>query len=75
MQTQDIYEVWRDKTRAEGKAEGRADGERTVLRRQLSKFGPLSVETEARLGSATEEELILWAERILEARSLDDVFR
>jgi hypothetical protein len=70
MQTQDLYETWREKT----KAEGRAEGERTMLRQLLGKFGPLSKEAEARLVAATEDELILWANRVLSAQSIADVF-
>lgn len=54
---------------------GRAEGERILLRRQLvRKFGELPVSAEARLRSATEAELGQWAERILTATSLDEVF-
>jgi predicted transposase/invertase (TIGR01784 family) len=59
----------------EGKLEGRLEGEAAILERQLVKrFGPLGDETSARLKGATVEQLERWAERILDAPNLDDVF-
>lgn len=51
-------------------------GEANVLERQLTKrFGPLSAETRARLEAATLEQLDQWAENILDAVKLEEVFR
>lgn len=74
-----LAEVWQAEGEArgiaKGKAEGRAEGERAMLRRQLlAKFGPLSAATEARLEGAPEGDLIRWAERLLNAKALEDVF-
>jgi len=56
-------------------AEGRIEGEVALLRKQLTrKFGPLSPDTEARLAHASEEQLQLWAERILSEVTLDELF-
>lgn len=56
---------------AEGKAEGRAE----ILRKLLTlKFGALSPEAESRLGIASVAELDHWAERVLSARRIDEVF-
>jgi len=61
--------------RLEGKLEGRLEGELVLLERQLGKrFGPLTEETRARLRKATTEQLETWAERVLEAKTLEDVF-
>ena len=61
---------------AEGKAEGKAEGQRAVLRKLLvRKFGELPAGVLARLEQASERELETWAERILDAASLDDVLR
>lgn len=66
----------RKAAREEGHAEGHAEGERTLVRRLLvGKFGPLPERAEARLLSATEAELTLFADRILSAKALDDVLR
>ncbi|NEX21021.1 DUF4351 domain-containing protein [Thiorhodococcus mannitoliphagus] len=59
----------------EGRQEGRQEGECSLLERQLIKrFGPLDVATRARLRAAGTEQLEAWAERILDANRLDDVF-
>ena len=55
--------------------EGRLEGEFTLLERQLAKrFGPLSDDTRARLRAARSEQLETWAERVLDAPSLAQVF-
>jgi predicted transposase/invertase (TIGR01784 family) len=61
----------RAKARAEGKAEGRAE----VLLKLLGlRFGPPPEETRARTETATLEQLDTWIERVLTAKSLDEVF-
>jgi hypothetical protein len=40
----------------------------------VRRFGPLDVETERRLEQATTDKLERWAENLLEAQSLDEVF-
>jgi hypothetical protein len=53
------------------------EGKVRVLRRQLSKRFGLDIlpsHIEARLQNATEAELDIYAERILEAKTLDEVF-
>lgn len=57
--------------RAEGRAEGRADMLERLLR---SKFGALTEQTRARLAQASVDELMRWAERLLAAATLDEVF-
>lgn len=60
---------------AEGRAEGRLEGGAELILRQLQKrFGPLPAGTEERVRAATESELARWTDRILDARSLADVF-
>ncbi len=47
-----------------------------MLQRQLTRrFGPLPTEVIARISGATVEEIDLWADRVLDARTLDEVFR
>ena len=60
---------------ARGEARGRALGERQVLRRLLAhRFGTLPAEVDARLEAADVEAMERWAERLLDAPTLDDVF-
>ena len=50
-------------------------GEAKLLRRQLTRrFGPLPHWVQQRLEHATEAELESWADRVLESRSLDEIF-
>jgi hypothetical protein len=59
----------------EAAARGEAKGEAKVLTRQLTKrFDPLSPDTTQRLNTATADQLELWADRILDAPTLDAVF-
>jgi len=61
--------------RAEGLAEGRTLGERLVLQKQLTrKFGELPAHVLDRLEGASEAELESWADRLLTASTLDEVF-
>ncbi|MFA5632440.1 MAG: Rpn family recombination-promoting nuclease/putative transposase [Porticoccaceae bacterium] len=67
---------WERKGRAEGRAEGKQEGRTAVLARQLTlKFGTLPEPTRRRLSEASSDELDLWAERILFAENIGDVFR
>ncbi|MBE7373876.1 DUF4351 domain-containing protein, partial [Pseudomonas lopnurensis] len=62
--------------RKEGREKGREEGERAMLIRLLSRrFGTLDEETLQRLADASSAELESWAERILDAASLEDVFQ
>ena len=55
--------------------EGRQEGERRVLKRQLQRrFGALSAKNTERLTEASMEDLETWAENVLDAQTLDDVF-
>ena len=65
----------------EGEAKGRMEGETTgrnaILSRLLSKrFGlnTLDIRMQERLRNASPEQLDRWAERILDAKTVDDVF-
>jgi len=61
--------------RVEGKLEGKTEKAATILERLLAKrFGPLDEETRKRLDSATLEQLDFWADRILDAATIDAVF-
>lgn len=55
--------------------QGIQQGELTLIHRLLNKrFGPLSEDIQLRLEVATTEQLERWAERILDAQTLNDVF-
>ena len=59
----------------QSRQEGRQEGEVTLLERLLSKrFGPLEEATRSRLNNATLEQIESWAERVLDAKTLEDVF-
>jgi len=59
----------------EGLHQGRQEGEAALLERQLiRRFGALPEWAGERLRSATEEDLIRWAEAVLSAPSLEAVF-
>ena len=59
----------------QGMRQGRVEGERALLERQLRRrFGLLSPEVAARLSEASAADLESWAENVLDAPTLDDVF-
>lgn len=60
----------------EGRQEGRQEGEARIVLRQLRfKFGPLESEIEDRVRSADADRLLEWGERVLTAKSLQDIFK
>lgn len=67
-------EKLRAEGRVEGRVEGRAEGQAELLLEQLTvKFGPQPVEVQARVFTATSDQLHTWARRILAADSIDEV--
>ena len=59
----------------EGKQEGKQEGEGILLRRQLTRrFGILPDAIETRLKQASIDQLEIWGDRVLDAKSLDEVF-
>ena len=64
--------------RMKGKLEGNVLGRHAMLQRELGKrFGKdiPDIRMQERLRTASAEQLVLWAERILNARPLKDVIR
>ena len=58
-----------------GHQEGRQEGEAAILLRQLvRRFGPLGAATIERVQTASSAQLEQWADNILDARTLDEVF-
>jgi hypothetical protein len=69
-------EEWTEQWKREGKLEGKLEGETSLIERQLTRrFGPPNAETQARLKAATLEQIEQWAENILDATTLEDVFK
>ena len=67
---------WKAEARREGLAEGRQEGEVTLLLRLLRKrFGELPDWVRPRLEQASTEQLECWAEDLLNAESLDLLFK
>jgi len=66
---------WKREGLKEGLEKGRKQGEARLVIRQLElKFGSLRPEDHARIDAADAELLLAWGERVLTARTLDEVF-
>ncbi|MCA8922909.1 MAG: Rpn family recombination-promoting nuclease/putative transposase [Planctomycetes bacterium] len=72
---QEVVMTVAEQLREEGRQEGRLEGERSLLLRQLRRRFHLDAQTESRIAQAGEEALALWADRVLDAKALEDVFR
>ena len=72
---QQLIQQGRALGREEGLQKGLQKGRQETLRRLLvRRFGPLPADAVARLNAATVDELDGWLDRLLVARSLDEVF-
>ena len=61
---------------AKGLQEGRQEGSQLVLQKLLTKrFGPLSAEVMERIASGSSEQINRWVDRMMDAASLEEVFR
>jgi len=66
----------RQEGRLEGLQAGLQKGEQLVLQKLLTKrFGPLPAEVLGHLNSASTEQIDTWVDRVLDAGSLEEVFR
>jgi hypothetical protein len=76
MNTQDIVETWRREAIQEGVKQGVEQGERKLLLRQLRRrFGAeVDGETERCVAAAPAERVEVWAERVLSAATLAELF-
>ncbi|NJK33309.1 MAG: Rpn family recombination-promoting nuclease/putative transposase [Deltaproteobacteria bacterium] len=70
----ELYEDFRAEGRAQGLEQGRAAMAALLAKLLSSKFGALSDQAQARLASASMADFDKWAERVLQASSLDEVF-
>jgi len=69
-------EQWKQQGLQQGRQEGRQEGKILLLQRQLARrFRVMPPWVAAKLEQASSEEIDLWAERILEASSLDELFQ
>ena len=70
-----VREEAREKGHIEGRETGRTEGRRALLLRLLaSKFGTVSPDAEQRIAAATATDLERWAERLLTAERLNEVW-
>jgi predicted transposase/invertase (TIGR01784 family) len=83
-EAEEVYMTTADMLRAEGEAKGRAEGRveglsegaaRTLVRLLTRRFGPVPAEARERISAASLEQLDLWSERVLDAETVDEVFR
>jgi hypothetical protein len=69
---------WHERSEAHGRAEGRAEGEaigrRFILRQLERRFGPLDASVGARVEVATAEQLLSYADRVLDADDIESFF-
>ena len=66
---------WRAQWIAEGLAAGKAEGKAEILLRLLGRrFGPLPPGIEEQVGAADNDLLDAWSDRLLDARTVTDVF-
>jgi len=71
QQVQRIYEEWVQRTEAQGAHDGLT---RLLMRLLAQRFGTVPPDAAARIQQASADTLTLWAERLLSAQSIDDVF-
>ena len=70
-----IERMGEERGREQGILEGRRQGEVEILKRQMSRqYGPLPGWAEERLAKASVDDLEQWADRVLEASSIGEVF-
>jgi hypothetical protein len=71
----DLVEMLAALEREEGRTEGRVEGRAEILLKQLSlRFGAVPETAERRVREASLDELDRWAERVLTATSLDELW-
>ena len=69
-----VHKEGRQEGRQEGQQEGRQEGQAAMLLRMMERlFGPLSEEVRERVARADTDSLLLWSDRVLTAKRLDDV--
>ena len=72
---QEVVEEGRQEGRQEGEQKGRQEGEQILLQRMLTRrFGEVPDWAQKRLLQASSEQLEQWADRLLDAPTLDSIF-
>ena len=70
------FDKWSNELLRKGEQKGRQEGKAEVLLHQLTRrFGPLGEVMSERVRTASSAELEQWLDNILDARTMDDVFR
>ena len=70
------FDKWSNELLRKGEQKGRQEGKAEVLLHQLTRrFGPLGEVMSERVRMASFAELELWLDNVVDARTLDDVFR
>ena len=70
-----IAQQWKDEGMQQGMQQGMQKGEAAILKRQLKhRFGNISPVYEQKINLADSETLLYWSERILAAKTPEDVF-
>jgi hypothetical protein len=70
------FDQWAEEYMRQGMEKGVGQGEALLLQRQLTRrFGPLPAAVIARIAAASVPEIETWGDRVLDAASLDEVFR
>ena len=65
---------WHERSEAHGRAEGALEGQSVLIMLLLEKrFGPLSSSVRNRLAGATQERLLAYATRLIDAPDLESV--
>jgi len=67
---------WKQEGIEQGREEGMQKGEAGILLRLMRmKFGDLDTETLVRIESADADQLLIWSEHILSAKTVEEIFR
>jgi hypothetical protein len=70
------FDTWAQQHEQKGLAKGIAKGEALLLQRLLvRRFGALPSEVVGQIAAANAAQLELWGDRVLDAASLEEVFR
>lgn len=70
-----LLEEKRQESWQKGRQEGRQEGEAALLLRLLERrFGPLPPAMRQRITAANDETLLMYGERLLDAKNLDEIF-
>ena len=72
LEEKDTLMEWTRQWQEQGRRQGKSE---LLLRQAERKFGPLDGRDRARIELADADRLLCWGERLVAARSLEEVFR